>query len=86
LDGLLIAVLGEGNEDIAMLALKSGANDYLIKDRRQLQKLLPLSVNKAIEQKIQSDELQKYCTQLENIVEERTAELIDMYVKLQGGS
>jgi len=80
----LIVLIEEGNEDIALLALKSGVSDYLIKDnRRNYRKLLPLTFSKSLEQKMQADELKKYRTQLENIVEERTIELIDMYSKLQ---
>jgi DNA-binding NtrC family response regulator len=67
----LIVMTREGSEDIALLALKTGACDYLIKDkRRNYLKLLPLTVSKSLEQKNQADELDKYRTQLENIVEE----------------
>ena len=80
----MIIMTDEGNEDAVMLALKSGASEYLIKDKHNnFRKFLPLTVNKALEHKNQEVELQKYRTQLENIVEERTIELIDMYSKLQ---
>lgn len=80
----LIVMVTEGSEGTALKAMKEGANDYIIKDTPgRYRKLLPLTINKAIEQKSQTDELKKYRTQLENIVEERTIELIDMYSKLQ---
>ncbi|RPJ72085.1 MAG: PAS domain S-box protein, partial [Alphaproteobacteria bacterium] len=80
----MIIMTDEGNEDAIMMALKSGATEYLIKDsNNKYWKYLPLTINKALEHKNQEVELQKYRTQLENIVEERTIELIDMYSKLQ---
>jgi PAS domain S-box-containing protein len=80
----LIILTGEGNEDNVLIAINAGANDYLIRDHNcNYYKLLPIVVKRSAEQKIQHDELDKYRTQLENIVEERTNELIDMYSKLQ---
>jgi PAS domain S-box-containing protein len=80
----LIVMAEEGKEDTTLMALKSGAIDYLIKDTRgNYKKMLQLAVNKSIEQRKQAQELEKYRNQLENIVEERTVELIDMYSKLQ---
>lgn len=79
-----IVLIEEGDEDIALLALKSGASDYLIKDsKKNYKKFVPLAFSRAVEQKMQSEELKKYRADLENIVEERTIELIDMYSKLQ---
>lgn len=78
----LIAMTTEGKT--ALMALKSGAAEYLIKDSQgNYKKLLPLAVNKAIDQKEKEIELQRYRSQLESIVEERTTELIEMYTKLQ---
>jgi PAS domain S-box-containing protein len=83
-DAPLIVMLKEGDEENALPAIKSGANDFLIKDKSgRYCTLLPITISKAIEQKNQSDELTRYRTQLENVVEERTIELIDMYSKLQ---
>lgn len=80
----LIILAAEGSEETALEALDAGANDYLIKDNlHNYLKLLPITITKAIEQRIQQYELERYRTQLENIVEERTNELIDMYGKLQ---
>jgi PAS domain S-box-containing protein len=80
----LIVMTSEGYEEEALKALKTGASDYLIKDKRHsYRKIMPLTVSKSIEQKTQANELQKYRNELENIVEERTIELIDMYGKLQ---
>jgi PAS domain S-box-containing protein len=80
----LIVMTNEGDEEIIPVALKAGAFDYIIKDiRHNFIKLLPLTIYKSFDQKIQSEELKKYRTQLENIVEERTNDLIDMYGKLQ---
>lgn len=80
----IIVLIEEGEEDIALLALKSGASEFLIKDKKKkYKKFLPLVFSRALEQKMQSEELNKYRTELENIVEERTIELIDMYSKLQ---
>ncbi len=80
----LIVMSEEGNEEEILMALRSGANDYLVKDGHlNYRKLLAMAVHRSLQQKIQTGELQKYRTQLENIVEERTIELIDMYGKLQ---
>jgi PAS domain S-box-containing protein len=44
----LIIITGQGNEEIAVKAMKSGAYDYLIKDpERKYLKVLPLTVEKA---------------------------------------
>ncbi len=79
-DSPLIIITGEGSEEIAVKALKAGAYDYLIKDLNyNYLKILPITVFKTIEQKKQRDELYKYRTELEKIVEERTNELISLF-------
>jgi len=83
-DSPLIIITGEGSEENAVKALKAGAYDYLIKDINQnYLKILPITVTKTIEQKRQRDELDKYRNQLENLVEERTNELIGMFAKVR---
>ena len=80
----LIVMVGEGCEEKALLAMQAGASDYLIKDNlHHYLKLLPLTVSKSFEHKTQRTELERYRNQLENIVEERTLELIDLYGKLK---
>jgi PAS domain S-box-containing protein len=79
-----IVMISEGDEEAALVSLKAGAADYLIKDaRKKYQKFLPLRISRSLDLKNQADELQKYRSQLENVVEERTIELIEMYSKLQ---
>jgi len=80
----LIIITGEGSEDTAVEALKVGAYDYLIKDNHlNYLKILPITVAKSIEQKKQREELERYRTRLESLVQERTVELTDMYLQLQ---
>jgi PAS domain S-box-containing protein len=85
LDGSpLIILIDEGNEDDAVMAVNAGAYCFLTKDQhKNYLKLLPFAFKRSIEQRIQRDELDIYRTQLENIVEERTNELIDMYSQIQ---
>jgi len=79
-DSPLIIITGEGSEETAVKALKAGAYDYLIKDMNyNYLKILPITVVKTIEQKKQRDELYRYRTELEKLVEERTNELIALF-------
>lgn len=79
-DSPLIIITGEGSEETAVKALKAGAYDYLIKDLNyNYLKILPITVIKTIEQKKQRDELNRYRTELEKLVEERTNELISLF-------
>jgi PAS domain S-box-containing protein len=79
-DSPMIIITGEGSEETAISALKAGAYDYLIKDMNyNYLKILPIVVVKTIEQKKQRDELNRYRTELEKLVEERTNELIRMF-------
>jgi PAS domain S-box-containing protein len=79
-DSPLIIITGEGSEETAVSALKAGAYDYLIKDMNyNYLKIMPITVIKTIEQKKQRDELYRYRTELEKLVEERTNELITLF-------
>ncbi|HLO57718.1 MAG TPA: PAS domain S-box protein [Bacteroidales bacterium] len=80
----VIVMVPEGDAEAALISVKTGASDFLVKDKGcYYMKFLPLRINRSLEMKNQADELKKYRYQLENIVEERTIELIDMYTKLQ---
>jgi len=80
----LIIITGEGSEEAAVNALKAGAYDYLIKDQNyNYLKIMPITVIKTIEQKKQRDELKRYRTDLEKLVNERTNELIVLFEKVQ---
>jgi PAS domain S-box-containing protein len=80
----LIIITGEGSEEAAVNALKAGAYDYLTKDLNyNYLKILPITVIKTIEQKKQRDELNRYRTELEKLVNERTNELITLFEKVQ---
>jgi PAS domain S-box-containing protein len=80
----MIIIANEGSEDTAVKALKAGAYDYLIKDiNLNYLKILPITVAKSIEQKKQRDELDRYRTRLESLVNDRTTELTEMYLQLQ---
>jgi len=71
----VIISTGSGNEEIAVKAMKAGAYDYLIKDpERQYLKVLPLTVENAIRQKL-AEEHFKLNQELEAKVVERTAAL-----------
>jgi PAS domain S-box-containing protein len=83
-DSPLIIITGEGSEEAAVNALKAGAYDYLIKDLNyNYLKIMPITVIKTIEQKKQRDELNRYRTELEKLVSERTNELIALFEKVQ---
>ena len=58
LDVPVIIVTGAGSEQVAVDAMKAGANDYLIKDSdRNYLKILPLTLNKAIKGRIIEDRI-----------------------------
>lgn len=72
----VIFVTGTGAENIAVRAIKNGAYDYLSKDiDGHYLTLLPVTVENAIQAKKTEQELAHYQQQLEQLVEERTAEL-----------
>lgn len=71
-DTAVIFVTGEGNEELAVRAMKKGAFDYLVKDiDRHYLKVLPHVIENAIKHKKNQDELKKYHDNLE----ERTEQL-----------
>ncbi|HHE39138.1 MAG TPA: diguanylate cyclase [Candidatus Cloacimonetes bacterium] len=60
-----IFITGEGDEEIAVKALKAGAFHYQVKDReRNYLKVLPSSINKALIHKRTEDERQKVLKEL----------------------
>jgi PAS domain S-box-containing protein len=80
----LIALVDEGGEDNALTALNAGAFTCIIKDKKKKYlNLLPIAINRSLEKRKQQAELANYRTQIENIIEERTNELIDLFGKLQ---
>jgi PAS domain S-box-containing protein len=73
-----IVVTGKGDEEVAVAAMKAGAYDYLIKDSRGGHlKTLPITVEKALSRKRTEEELTQYRERLEEVVEERTAALLE---------
>ena len=76
LDVPIIVITGMGSEETAVKAMKGGAYDYLTKDiQGSYLMMLPVTVENAIFRKRSKDELKKYRSQLEVMVEERTSEL-----------
>jgi len=72
----IIFVTGNGNEDVAVKALKAGAIDYLTKDiDGNYLKLLPHTIEQALKSQADKQELAKYRHHLEKLVKERTKEL-----------
>ncbi|HLE12200.1 MAG: hypothetical protein A2504_13705 [Bdellovibrionales bacterium RIFOXYD12_FULL_39_22] len=72
----LIVVTGLGDEKVAVRALKSGAYDYIVKEPSGGHlETIPLSIERAIANKKQQDELAKYKKYLEEMVQERTEKL-----------
>ncbi len=75
-DTPIIVVTGSGNEETAVMAMKMGASDYLIKDPDGFYlKTLSLTVRNAIERRKAEDELKKYKETLEKLVDQRTKKL-----------
>jgi PAS domain S-box-containing protein len=75
-DAPIIVVTGTGNEETAVKAMKMGASDYLIKDPDGYYlKILPATVQNALDRKRAETELKKYKEELENLVEQRTRKL-----------
>src|SRR3990172_7561222 len=76
LDTPVIIITGGGSEQVAVVAMKAGAYDYLIKDFEQhYLEILPMTVEKALRHKKTEEELQAYKEHLEELVEKRTGEL-----------
>ncbi len=72
----IIFVTGSGNEAVAVKALKLGAADYLTKDLNgEYLHLIPITIDNVLKAKAVEAELESYRRHLEQLVEERTAEL-----------
>jgi diguanylate cyclase (GGDEF)-like protein/PAS domain S-box-containing protein len=72
----VIFVTGNGNEDTAVQALKTGASDYLTKDiEGNYLTLLPLTIEHVLKAKADEIELERHRYHLEQLVAERTREL-----------
>ena len=71
-----IIVTGAGDQEIAVKAMKAGAYDYIVKDNDSNHlHTIPLVVDNAINRKKVEEELRKYRTELEDLVQMRTADL-----------
>lgn len=76
-DTPLIVVTGTGNESIAVQAMKLGARDYLIKDPEGCYlTVLPATVKNVLERCAAEADLKRYREHLEEMVKERTSELL----------
>jgi len=84
-DTPVIFVTGTGDEETAVKAIKSGAIDYLIKDPEgNYLTILPVTVDNAIRTKKLEEELKRYQSRLEEMVEERTIQLQEANERLRG--
>ncbi|GEM_PF-868224 len=77
LNGLpFILITSEGNEEVAVKAMKSGAYDYLIKDiHGNYLKTIEITIDRALRRKKTEDELVRYREHLEELVKKRTEKL-----------
>ncbi len=72
-----IVVTGTGSEGTAVEAMKRGARDYLIKDADgNYLTVLPATVRNVLERCAAEAELQRYREHLEEVVRQRTADLV----------
>ncbi len=83
-----VVATGHGNESVAVEMMKRGAHDYLVKGSA-LMKLLPAVVDRALERERQAErlieteeELRQAHDELEQRVEQRTAELAEVNRRL----
>jgi len=76
-DTPIVVVTGSGDEEIAVQAMRAGAYDYMVKDLEgNYLKTLPVTVENALSRRRAEEELGRYREHLEELVEERTAELV----------
>ncbi len=75
-DAPIVVMTGSGDEAVAVQAMKAGAYDYLIKDPEgNYLTTMPVTVESVIGRRLAEEELERYRERLEELVEERTAEL-----------
>jgi len=75
-DVVTIILTGQGDEEIAVNALKQGAADYLSKDLQgNYLNVLDQTIRKALDERKNRQELDRYRENLEELVNARTAEL-----------
>ena len=75
-DEAIIFMTGEADTNTAVSAMKAGAYDYLVKDMgRDYLRLLPISIENALQRRKNALELEQYRLQLEGEVQKRTIEL-----------
>ncbi|NLE38166.1 MAG: response regulator, partial [Pirellulaceae bacterium] len=71
-----VVVTGTGDEQTAVQAMRKGAGDYVIKDAAgSYLVMLPPTIDQVLDRQRAKDELRNYQQYLEQIVQERTAEL-----------
>lgn len=78
----IVVMSGYDDESVAVQAVQEGAQDYLVKGQVDGQSIIR-SIRYAIERKRTEEELKKHRDHLEELVEERTAELLSANVELQ---
>jgi len=78
----IVIISGLGDEALAIKAVKGGAQDYLVKDHLGGY-VLGRSIRYAIERKRMEEELERYREHLEDVVEQRTAEVLRINSALQ---
>ena len=77
-----VILTGLDDEDLALAAMERGAQDYLVKGKMDGRRLLRV-VRYATERKKRQEALQQAHDELERRVEERTADLVNINLKLQ---
>ncbi len=78
----VVILTGYNDEDLAIRAVREGAQDYLVKGQVNSQ-LLSRSISYAIERKLIEDELIRHRYYLNELVEQRTEELENVNLNLQ---
>ena len=72
----VIVMTGSGDEKITVALMKAGAQDYLVKDRQGNHlHAMSITIEKALSHKRTEEELKLHRQHLEELVEERTAEV-----------